>query len=358
MKALVLSGGKGTRLRPVTYSMAKQLVPVANKSVLARCMHNLRDIGVRDIGIVVGDWAEEIERAVGDGSELGVRVTYIHQQQPLGLGHCVRIAEDFLGDEEFVLYLGDNVLPDGIAQSARMFRQHRPDAQLQVTKVPDPRHYGVAEIGEDNVVRALVEKPSEPRSDLAVMGVYFFGPAIHQAVREVRPSGRGELEITDAIQHLITQGRTVVAEHYAGYWKDTGNIEELLECNRVLLERMGSDVRGEVDAASVLHDRAVVEEGAVVTGSKLIGPVVIGAGAVVRDSTVGPFTSVGADGVVTDSLVENSILLDGAELCGVPGLRDSLIGRWATVRSPTGEHRETGHHKLIIGDHASAEVAA
>jgi glucose-1-phosphate thymidylyltransferase len=352
MKALVLSGGLGTRLRPFTHSMAKQLVPVANKPVLQHCLENIRQIGVEEVGVVVGDRAADIRAAIGDGSDLGLRVTYIHQEQPLGLAHCVQVAQDFLGDDDFVMYLGDNVLADGITAAAATFEQRRPDAQLLVVKVPDPRQYGVAVIDRDHVVRALAEKPAVPRSDLAIVGVYFFTAAIHDAVRDLRPSARGELEITDALQVMVDGGKLVTAEEYTGYWKDTGSADELLECNRALLERITPAVHGDVDAESTTFGTVVVEAGAVVTRSRLVGPLVVGAGSVITGSHLGPSTSVGNGCVVTDSHVEDSILLEGSDVNGVRELRGSIIGRWARV-SATGEQ-----HSLVIGDHASAEVAA
>lgn len=353
MKALVLSGGMGTRLRPLTHSMAKQLVPVANKPVLVHCLENIRAIGVSEVGIIVGDHAAEIAAAVGDGARLGLRITYIRQQAPLGLAHCVAIAEDFLDDDDFVMYLGDNVLVEGIGEAAESFVARRPAAQIMVTKVLDPRQYGVAEVGPDRVVRALVEKPRHPRSDLAVIGVYFFTPLIHEAVRAVPPGARGELEITDAIQHLVTRGRTVTAVEYAGYWQDTGKIDGLLECNRVLLERIVSDVRGRVDEESVLGGAVIVEPGATVVRSRLTGPLVVGADTVVQDSRIGPHTALGAGCTVHGADIEDSILLDGAVLDGVRPVRASLIGRGAKVTSPPG----TRAHQLVVGDDCRAVVA-
>ncbi|MFJ9430309.1 glucose-1-phosphate thymidylyltransferase [Streptomyces sp. NPDC101490] len=360
MKALVLSGGEGTRLRPFTYSMAKQLVPVANKPVLVHCLENLRNIGVRETAVVVGGHGAQIEKAIGDGSRFGMRITYLEQEAPLGLAHCVTLAAEFLGDEDFVMYLGDNVLAEGIAEAAAEFRRRRPAAQLLVTKVPDPRQYGVAEVDADGVVRALVEKPAEPRGDLAVIGAYFFTSAIHTATRAISPSPRGELEITDALQYLIEGGWTVTAQEYEGYWKDTGKIDDLLECNRVLLERMGTEdgdgtgpvAAGEIDATTVVEGRVVVEPGARVTGSRLTGPVVIGAGSVVRDCRIGPNVAVGQDCVLESAGIENSIVLEGASITDVPELRGCVIGRWARVRAQD----DGPYNRLIIGDHTQAEV--
>ncbi|WKU45802.1 glucose-1-phosphate thymidylyltransferase [Streptomyces sp. VNUA116] len=353
MKALILSGGMGTRLRPFTYSMPKQLVPVANKPILVHCLENVRDIGVRDVAVVVGDRSEAVRAVVGDGSAYGLNVTYLQQEAPLGLAHAVSIAEEFLGDDDFVMYLGDNVLAEGIAESARSFRAGRPAAQLLLTKVADPRSYGVAEVDAEGRVTALVEKPQQPRSDLAVVGVYFFTAAVHEAVRAIKPSARGELEITDAIQYLVERGDRVVADEYAGYWKDTGSPDDLLDCNRLLLGRLGRAVDGEVDAASTVEGPVVVEAGAVVERSRLVGPLIVGAGSVVRDSELGPYTALGRDCVLDGAGIGNSIVLDGVSIQNVRGLSGSLIGRSAAVRAG-----EAAARRLIIGDHTQAEVAA
>jgi glucose-1-phosphate thymidylyltransferase len=354
MKALVLSGGLGTRLRPFTHSMAKQLVPVANKPVLRHCLDNIAGIGVTDVGVVVGARADEVVAELGDGSGAGMRITYIHQEEPLGIAHCVLLAADFLRDDDFVLYLGDNVLADGIADAALAFRTRRPDAQLLVVKVPDPRQYGVAVVDPDGTVLDLCEKPAEPRSDLAVVGVYFFTPAVHEAVRAIRPSGRGELEITDALAHMVHHGRTVTAAAYDGYWRDTGSVTDLLDCNRALLERMAPSVRGRIDAASTVSGPVVVAADAVVTRSRLVGPLVVGGRAVITDSVLGPSTSVGPDCVVTGSRVAESVLLAGAHVTGVPDLRESVVGRQAHVTG-TGVGPAAS---VVIGDHARVEVAA
>lgn len=354
MKALVLSGGAGTRLRPLTYSTAKQLVPVANKPVLVHVLENIRDIGVREVGVIVGDRAEQIKQAIGTGDRLGLRITYLSQDAPLGLAHCVMIAKDFLGDEDFVMYLGDNIFADGIRPAAATFRRRRPDAHLVVAKVEDPNQYGVAELEPDGSVRALVEKPAKPRSDLAVTGAYFFTSAIHQAVRAIRPSRRGELEITDAVAQLIATGRTVTAERYEGYWKDTGKVDDLLECNRVLLERVSARIAGEVDAATRLHGNVVVEAGARITNSHLIGPLIIGAGTTVHNSRIGPYAAIGKNCVISDSTLQDSITLDGVTIRGVQRLQHSLIGHRSDVRAARG----TAHRRLIIGDHTRAEIPA
>ncbi|WP_369389913.1 glucose-1-phosphate thymidylyltransferase [Streptomyces sp. CG1] len=354
MKALVLAGGLGSRLRPFSHSMPKQLIPIAGRPVLSHVVGSLRDMGVVDIGVVVGDRGDEIASVLGDGCPLGVRITYIRQDEPRGLAHCIVIARDFLGEDDFVMYLGDNMLADGVQDIADDFRARRPAAQIVVHKVPDPREFGVAEVGEDGQVLALTEKPARPRSDLAVIGVYFFTAAVHEAVDVIRPSARGELEITDALQWMVEQGADVRARIYSGFWKDTGRIEDVLECNREALDRLAPCLRGEVDRESELEGCVVVEEGARVIRSRITGPVVIGPGAVVSDSFVGPHTAIGGDCVLDTAEVRDSILLDGATLRRVGGVQASVIGRDATVTSSV--FARCG--KLVVGDHCSVEVAA
>ncbi|OII69431.1 glucose-1-phosphate thymidylyltransferase [Streptomyces sp. CC77] len=355
MKALVLAGGSGTRLRPFSYSMPKQLIPVANRPVLDYVLGTIVDLGVTEVGVIVGDRADEIRQALGDGSRLGARLTYIRQEAPLGLAHAVVIARDFLGDEDFVMYLGDNMLPDGIAPIAAEFAEHRPAAHVAVYKVPDPRAFGVAELGPGGEVLRLVEKPQAPRSDLALMGVYFFTAAVHEAVRSIGPSTRGELEITDALQWLVSAGAHVRAGRYEGYWKDTGNVEDLLDCNRHVLHGLRPRVDGGVDAASTLVGPVVVERGARVAGSRIEGPAIIGEGTVVQDSHIGPHTSIGRACTVVDSRLEHSIALDGASVTGVRGLRSSVIGRSASVGT---SGQSADRYRLVVGDHTRVEVAA
>ncbi|WP_342455996.1 glucose-1-phosphate thymidylyltransferase [Nocardiopsis sp. N85] len=353
MKALVLSGGMGTRLRPFTHSMPKQLMPIANRPVVEHVLDDVRRAGAVDVGVVVGDHAEEIERAVGDGSRLGLRLTYLRQDAPLGLAHCVLLARDFLGDDDFLMYLGDNILSDGVAGMARTFAADRPDVQLAVHRVPDPREFGVAVVGDDGTVLRLEEKPQDPPGDLAVMGAYFFTSAIHEAVAAIRPSPRGELEITDAIQWLVSAGRPVRAVEHTGFWQDAGDIPGVLRCNRWALDGTRREIRGWVDESSVLNGPVVVEPGARIVRSRIDGPVIVGARTVIEDGHVGPHTSVGRDCVIRRSGIGDSIVLDDAELVGVPGLHSSIIGRSASVR-PT-DTSALGP-SLVIGDHGRAEV--
>ena len=326
MKGLVLSGGAGTRLRPITHTSAKQLVPVANKPVLFYGLEAMRAAGIDDVGIVVGETRAEIEAAVGDGSRFGLRVTYLPQEAPLGLAHAVLIAEEFLGDSPFVMYLGDNLLKEGIAPFVRDFERSAPDALILLQRVKDPSEYGIAELQDGRVVQ-LVEKPSEPKSDLALVGVYLFTPAVFESVKAITPSARGELEITDAIQHMIDRGLRVEPHTVTGWWKDTGKLDDMLEANRLILSTIESDVRGEV-AESMLDGPVQVGEGSVIERCTVRGPVVIGAGCRLSDTFVGPYTAI-SDGVVVEHAeIEHSIILENSRICRLGArLADSLIGR-------------------------------
>ena len=354
MKALVLSGGAGTRLRPITHTSAKQLVPVANKPVLFYGLEAIRDAGVTDVGIIVGDTHAEIEAAVGDGSELGISVTYIKQDAPLGLAHCVLIAQEFLADDDFVMYLGDNFIIGGITELVQEFQAGTYDAQILLTKVDNPSQFGVAELGPNGQVTTLVEKPKEPKSDLALVGVYMFRPVIHDAVRAIKPSGRGELEITDALQWLIDEGRDVRPHLVTGYWKDTGRLEDMLECNRKVLESIEPLVLGSVDADSQLIGRVVVEQGAIIERSTVRGPAIIGRDSVVRDTYVGPFTSIYFGCTLEDTEIEHSIVLEESTIRGVGRIEDSLIGKQVEVSPSSALPRA---HRLMLGDHSRVSIS-
>ncbi len=355
MKALVLAGGAGTRLRPLTYTSAKQLIPVANKPVLFYGLEAIRDAGITDVGLVVGDTASAIRSAVGDGSGFGIDATYIGQDAPLGLAHAVLVARDFLGDEDFVMYLGDNFIIGGISGLVDEFRSARPDAQIMLTRVPDPRQFGVAELDEAGHVIGLEEKPARPKSDMALVGVYMFTPAVHEAVRQLRPSWRNELEITEAIQWLIDQGRKVTSTLISGYWKDTGNVTDMLEVNRMVLEGVEPSQRGVVDEASELIGRVVIGEGAKVAGSRIVGPVIVGAGTTITSSYVGPFTSIAEGCDIADSEIEYSIVLRGASIQGVRRIEASLIGHEVQV---TPAPRVPRAHRLILGDHSKVQISS
>jgi glucose-1-phosphate thymidylyltransferase len=353
LKGLILSGGAGTRLRPITHTSAKQLVPVANKPVLFYGIEALVDAGVIDIGIVVApQTAGEIRAAVGDGTELGAQVTYIEQDEPLGLAHAVLTAEDFIGSSPFVMYLGDNLLRDGIDDLVTAFREHEPDALILLTKVPDPWHYGVAELNGGSVVR-LVEKPKDPPSDMALVGVYMFTDQILEAARAIKPSGRGELEITDAIQHLIDGGKKVESHTVTGWWKDTGQLADMLEANRLVLEDLERRLDGELSDTTV-EGRVAIEAGATVERSVVRGPTIIGAGARIADSYVGPYTSVGADVEIIGSEVEHSILLAGASVQNLETrIEASLLGRGVKLRRGEGPPKTL---QMIVGDRSEITI--
>jgi glucose-1-phosphate thymidylyltransferase len=355
MKALVLSGGSGTRLRPITHTSAKQLVPVANKPVLFYGLEAIAEAGITDVGIIVGDTADEIREAVGDGSKLGISVTYIPQDKPLGLAHAVLIARDFLGDDDFVMYLGDNFIVGGITGLVDEFRAEHPAAQILLTRVPNPTSFGVAELDGNGQVKSLEEKPEKPKSDLALVGVYLFTPAIHEAVRGIEPSWRGELEITHAIQWLIDQKRDVRSTTISGYWKDTGNVADMLEVNRSVLERVEPSIEGTVDETSEIIGRVRIEAGAEVRGSRIVGPAIIGPGSVITDSYVGPFTSISENCQIHDSEVEFSIVLRESSIRGVRRVEASLIGRNVEV---TPAPRNPAAHRLVLGDHSKVQISS
>jgi len=374
MKGLVLAGGRGTRLRPITHTSAKQLVPVANKPVLFYGLEALRAAGITDVGIVVSDPREllnpdhrtgemvtvmvnsqaEIRAAVRDGSAFGLRVTYLEQEAPLGLAHAVKIAETFMNGSPFVMYLGDNLIKDGIVPFVREFENERPNAQILLAHVKNPSDFGVAELEGDRVVR-LVEKPREPRSDLALVGVYLFDSTVFDAIRAIRPSPRGELEITDAIQHLITSGAKVRSHIIGGWWKDTGQVEDLLEANRIILGDLKHRIEGQVDAASTVESPVWVAPGAVIERSQLRGPLVIGPGARVSDSYIGPFSAIAENARISHAEIEHSIVLSRARIESIPvRIESSLIGKDAVI---TASAKRPRAHRLVVGDAGQVELA-
>ncbi|MFG2091959.1 glucose-1-phosphate thymidylyltransferase [Streptomyces sp. NPDC048612] len=353
MKALVLAGGTGSRLLPITHTAPKQLVPVANKPVLFYGIESVVAAGITDIGIIVGHTADEIRAAVGDGSAFGAKVTYIQQDKPLGLAHAVLVARDYLGDDDFVMYLGDNFIVGGISELVSSFHTERPDADILLTRVDNPSAFGVAELDSAGRVVRIEEKPKNPVSDLAVVGVYLFTPVVHEAVRGIEPSARGELEITDALQWLIDRDRTVRSTLVTGYWKDTGNVSDMLEVNRSVLETLEPCADGRVDADSEIIGRVRIERGAEVSGSRIVGPVVIGAGTTVTNSYIGPSTSVAEDCVIDSSEIEFSIVLEGASIEGVGRIEASLIGRQSRVAHAD---RTPRAHRFVVGDHSKVQI--
>jgi glucose-1-phosphate thymidylyltransferase len=346
MKGLILSGGAGTRLRPITHTSAKQLVPVANKPILFYGLEAMREAGITDVGIVVGDTQAEVEAAVGDGSRWGLRTTYLRQEAPLGLAHAVLIAEDYLGDEPFVMYLGDNLLKDGIVPFVERFNENAPDAMILLQHVPDPQAYGVAEISDGAVVR-LVEKPAEPRSDLALVGVYLFTSQIFESVKAIAPSARGELEITDAIQNMVDRGLRVHSHVVTGWWKDTGRLEDMLEANRLILGTLVRDVRGEtVDC--LIEGPVAIEAGSVLTRCTVRGPVTIGHGCELTDAFIGPYTAIYHGVTVDHAEIEHSIILANSHISGLRArLCDSLIGNDVTICHAEGR---PAAYRFMVGD--------
>jgi glucose-1-phosphate thymidylyltransferase len=354
MKGLILSGGKGTRLRPLTYTSAKQLIPVANKPVLFRVIEAIHAAGITDIGIVVGDTVDQIKAAVGKGDQWGVKVTYIHQDQPLGLAHAVKVSQDFLGNERFVMFLGDNVIEGGISSLIEQFAESEWNSQIVLTPVEHPEYYGVAELnGEGRIVR-LIEKPSQPPSDLALVGVYMFDHNIHEAVNSIAPSWRGELEITDAIQWLVEHDYKVYPYVHRGWWIDTGKQEDMLEANGLVLEELEPKIDGYVDRDSEVDGRVTVQQGAEIINSVVRGPTIIGERTRIVNSYVGPFTSIYHDVVVENSEIERAIVLENSVIRDIPArIQDSLIGRdVALTRSPI----KPKAYKLSLGDHSQVGI--
>jgi glucose-1-phosphate thymidylyltransferase len=355
LKGLILSGGAGTRLRPITHTSAKQLVPVANKPVLFYGIEALVDAGVTEIGIIIApETGGEIREAAGDGSAFGAKITYIVQDKPAGLAHAVLTAEEFIGGSPFVMYLGDNLLADGLRGLVSTFREEEPDALILLTPVDDPQSYGVAELdGEGGIVR-LIEKPKDPPSNLALVGVYLFAPPIFDAARALEPSWRGELEITEAIQSLIEEGRAVRSEVVSGWWKDTGQLADMLEANRLVLEEIETEIEGQVDEASRVEGRVVVAPGAELKNSVVRGPAVIGPGARIEDAYIGPYSSIGEDVCVRRSEVEHSIILAGSVVEDLgTRLEASLLGREVKLTRSDGMPKTL---RMLVGDKSEIKL--
>jgi glucose-1-phosphate thymidylyltransferase len=354
LKGLILSGGAGTRLRPITHTSAKQLVPVANKPVLFYGIEALVDAGVKEIGIIIApETGDEIREAAGDGSAFGAQITYIVQDRPAGLAHAVLTAEEFIGSAPFVMYLGDNLLRDGLRALVSTFVEEGPDALILLTPVDDPQSYGVAELDGERIMR-LVEKPKDPPSNLALVGVYLFSSSIFEAARGLEPSWRGELEITEAIQVLIDDGHKVQSEVVRGWWKDTGQLADMLEANRLVLEELETRVEGEVDEGSKVEGRVVLEPGASLTRSVVRGPAVIGVGACIEDAYIGPYTSIGEGVHVRRSEVEHSIVLAGSVVEDLgTRMEASLLGRNVKLTRSEGMPKTL---RLLVGDNCEIEI--
>jgi glucose-1-phosphate thymidylyltransferase len=354
MKGLILSGGKGTRLRPLTHTRAKQLIPVANEPVLFRVIRAIRDAGIDEIGVVVGDTAAEIREAVGNGSRWGVRITYIPQSAPAGLAHAVKESLPFLGDERFVMFLGDNVIQGGIHPLIRQFASSNWNSQIVLKRVPNPSSFGVAELHADGSIKQLIEKPRVPPSDLALVGIYMFDAHIAEAVHAIKPSARGEYEITDAIQWLVDQGYAVHPYVHQGWWIDTGKSVDMLTANDHVLEELSPKIEGEVDSASHVDPRVTIEKGARVINSVIRGPTIIGENTRIENAYVGPFTSIYTNCVVENSEIEHAIVLESSRIIDVPTrIQDSLIGREALVTHTTRKPRSI---KLNLGDYSQLDL--
>jgi glucose-1-phosphate thymidylyltransferase len=353
LKGLILSGGRGTRLRPITHTSAKQLVPVANRPVLFYGIEAMAHAGIEDVGIIIApETGDEIREAVGDGSSFGVRITYIVQEEPGGLAHAVLTAEPFLGADAFVMYLGDNLLQGGIDGLVEAFRANAPDALILLTPVDDPQNYGVAELDGDRVI-ALTEKPAQPRTDLALVGVYMFTARIHDAARAIEPSPRGELEITDAIQHLVDSGARVEPHVVKGWWKDTGRLEDMLAANRLILDTIKGRVDGEL-VDSQCDGRVIVEAGACLERSTVRGPAIVGAGARLIDAYVGPYSAIGENCVIERAEVEHSILLTGSSVRGLDGrMESSLLGRNVHIAR---DERQPRAYRFMVGDNSEIGI--
>jgi glucose-1-phosphate thymidylyltransferase len=354
LKGLILSGGAGTRLRPITHTSAKQLVPVANKPVLFYGIEALVEAGITDIGVIIApETGDEIRQAAGDGSEFGARITYIEQEAPLGLAHALLTAEEYLGQSPFVMYLGDNLLRDGITDLVEVFRRSEPDALILLTHVNDPSSYGVAELNGERVIR-LVEKPKDPPSDLALVGVYMFTPSIFEAAHSIKPSARGELEITDAIDTLIESDRRVDSHIVRGWWKDTGKLEDMLEANRLVLEDIEPRIDGELDSESRVEGRVAIEKGAKLERTVVRGPAIIGAGTQLTDSYIGPYTAIDRDVVITGSEVEHSIVLAGSSIRDLHArMEASLLGKNVKLSRSEGMPKTL---RFLVGDNADISI--
>jgi glucose-1-phosphate thymidylyltransferase len=354
MKGLILSGGKGTRMRPLTYTSAKQLIPVANKPVLVYGIEAIVAAGIEEIAIILSpETGPEIRECIGDGARYGARITYIEQDAPRGLAHAVLTAEPFLGDTPFVMYLGDNLLQHGITPLVEEYRALECNSEILLTKVPNPSQFGVAELDGERVVR-LTEKPPEPKSDLALVGVYMFDAHIFEAARAIKPSKRGELEITDAIQWLLDNGYSVHPHIVKGWWKDTGKIEDMLEANRTVLDTFENEVRGEVIGESHIEGKVVVEEGAQIIDSVVRGPAIIGRDAKISHAYVGPYTSIGVRCKIEHCEIENSIVLEGSNIAHVDGrIEASLIGKNVKIGKT---HRKPAAYRFILGDNSEVGI--
>ena len=348
MKGLILAGGSGRRLRPITHKTAKQLVPIANKPILHYVIEDLVGVGITDLGIVVGDTAKEIEKSVGNGSQWNADITYIHQEEPLGLAHAVLISEPFLGEEKFIMYLGDNMFEDSLHAVVEDFEKSSTNARLLLAKVDNPQAFGVAEVDEQGTIKGLVEKPENPKSDLALVGVYLFDSTIHRAVKAIEPSDRGELEITDAIQWMIDKENSIEHKTLEGWWIDTGKKDPLLLCNELILEKIETLLLSQIGETVTLKGEIVTGENVEIIDSNIQGPVVIGSGVRIERSDIGPYVSIGDDCKIEDSSVERSVLMEKSYVSGVTQLTKSVLGREVEIDGTETEFQEST--SVMLGD--------
>jgi glucose-1-phosphate thymidylyltransferase len=355
MKALVLSGGKGTRLRPITHTLAKQLVPVANEPILGYVFQHLMDAGIKEVGVIVApETQEDVRRFLGDGRRWELRITYILQDQPLGLAHAVKTGQPFLGQSPFVMYLGDNLLAEGIKGYRERFLEEKLDAFLFLKEVDNPSAFGVAVLDKKGRITRLIEKPKKPPSNLALVGIYFFSPKIHEAIARIKPSARGELEITDAIQELMNMKGLVKGHKLEGWWLDTGKKDDFLAANTTVLDDyVKRDLCGECDLKSQVTGRVRLGTKARVVNSIIRGPAVIGEGAEIIDSFIGPYTTIGLRTRIIHSVVEHSVVLNDCHIENIPRLEDSLIGRESRITQGKNQSQAL---RLMVGDNALVEV--
>ena len=354
MKGLILAGGSGRRLRPITHKTAKQLVPIANKPILHYVIEDLVGVGITDLGIVVGDTGKEIEKSVGDGSQWNADITYIHQEEPLGLAHAVLISESFLGQEKFVMYLGDNMFEDSLHEVVEDFEKSSTNARLLLAKVDNPQAFGVAEVDEQGAIKGLVEKPENPKSDLALVGVYLFDPTIHRAVKAIEPSDRGELEITDAIQWMIDEENNIEHRTLKGWWIDTGKKDPLLLCNELILGKIETLLLSQIDETVTLKGEIVAGENVEIIDSNIQGPVVIGSGVKIERSNIGPYVSIGDECKIEDSSVERSVLMEKSYVSGVTQLTKSVLGREVEIDGKETEFQEST--SVMLGDRTKVNL--
>ncbi len=355
MKALILCGGKGVRLKPLTATIPKQLLPVANKTILSYVLDQVAETGISDIGVIISpDTSESISEAIGDGSTWRSRITYILQPEPLGLAHAIKTAQEFLKDSPFLMFLGDNLIEGGVKKFVQQFKNDSPDALILLKEVSDPRLFGVAELGENGEVVHIVEKPKEPKTNLVVIGVYLFSAEIHKAIARIKPSWRNELEITDATQKLIDMGKVVQSHILEGWWLDTGKKDDLLEANRVVLDDyLQRDISGEVDSDSKIVGRVEIRPGSKVEGSIIRGPVSIAENCRIKDSFIGPFTSIGSGGIIEKSSIEHSVILEDCTIINIERLADSIFGKRCEVTKKEGSLKPK---RIFVGDDANIEL--